>query len=415
MPAHMIPPVPKDYDRKSQEDIVFNALKKLPEDYYVFHSVVVNDVVDHELIEREIDFVVVNQKKGILCIEAKNGRGIHYSDRTWYYTSGKVMKHGGPYNQAAGAKRALRTRMLNHPDQEIRRLSYRCKMLHAAWFFGMTKEDFEILNEEGLPEDAVMELTLFSDDLHDPSSTINRIFSISVPNGAGECVETDMNSEEFQALLESVFCPAFNLIPSPAAKGAMIEEQMNQLLYDQYRLLDFLEDQNTAVINGAAGTGKTMIAVEKARRNSIEEERVLFLCYNRLLCNHLNEMHKNADSKSYRRQFKNVDFMTISQLAREKTGNYKDYDGLMDWLLTCMDDPEQFEYKHVIIDEGQDFGIIDTEVSTEDAERNCSIIDALQEVVLESNGTFFLFYDKYQMVQGRWAYRVQTSRLHNQQ
>ena len=50
MPAHMIPPVPKDYDRKSQEGIVFNALKKLPEDYYVFHSVVVNDVVDHELI-----------------------------------------------------------------------------------------------------------------------------------------------------------------------------------------------------------------------------------------------------------------------------------------------------------------------------------------------------------------------------
>lgn len=51
--------------------------------------------------------------------------------------------------------------------------------------------------------------------------------------------------------------------------------ELNQLLYEQYRLLDFLEDQPTAVINGAAGTGKTMIAVEKARRNSIDGEAIM--------------------------------------------------------------------------------------------------------------------------------------------
>ena len=64
-------------------------------------------------------------------------------------------------------------------------------------------------------------------------------------------------------------------------------EQMNQLLREQYKLLDFLEDQDTAVINGAAGTGKTMLAIEKARRHSIEGEKVLFLCYNRMLCDKL--------------------------------------------------------------------------------------------------------------------------------
>lgn len=37
--ARMVPPVAKEFDPKSDEGIVFNALKKLPDDYYVFHSV----------------------------------------------------------------------------------------------------------------------------------------------------------------------------------------------------------------------------------------------------------------------------------------------------------------------------------------------------------------------------------------
>lgn len=400
MPAHMIPPMPKDIDDKSKEEVVFNALKKLPDDYYVFHSVLVNDVVNHKLIEREIDFVVVNQKKGVLCIEAKNGRGIQYYDRAWHYTNGDFMKHDGPYNQAASAKRALRLHMKEHPNTDVKKMVFRLKMLHAAWFFGMSKDDFEKLNSSGLPEDAIMDLTMFAEDLKDPTEAIERIFNINIPIDEESNLKTDIDSEEFQMLLESVFCPEFNLVPSPSTKSILIEEQMNQLLYEQYRLLDFLEDQNTAVINGAAGTGKTMLAVEKARRNSVEEEPVLFLCYNRLLCNNLNETHKKSPSKSYRKQFKNVDFMTISQLAKEKTGNFKDYDGLMNWLLECLDDPDKFGYKHVIVDEGQDFGVIEAGVDSEEAEKNCSIIDALQEVALEAEGTFYLFYDKYQMIQG---------------
>ena len=403
MPAHMIPPVPKDFDEKSEEGIVFTALSKLPDDYYVFHSVVVNEVVNHQMVEREIDFVVVNRKKGILCIEAKNGDSIHYADRTWYYSSGAVMNHGGPYNQAATAKRALRNKMKYHKNANVRDISHRCKLFHAAWFFKMTQDSFEEQNNvAGLPEGASMELTLFAEDLMNPTAKINSIFDIIIPNPIDDEIRitTDISVEEFQLLLDSVFCPMFNLIPSPRAKSIVIEEHMNQLLYEQYRLLDFLEDQPVAVINGAAGTGKTMIAVEKVRRNSTDEEPVLFLCYNRLLCDQLNELHKNNPKKSYRRQFKNADFMTIAQLAKEQTGNYKDYDGLMNWLFECLDDTTKFPYKHVIVDEGQDFGLIDEFCNQNDAIANCSIIDMLQEIVLEKSGTFYLFYDKYQMIQG---------------
>lgn len=403
MPAHMIPPAPKDFDEYSDEGLVFEALSKLPDDFYVFHGVVISDVVNHKMIEREIDFVVANQKKGILCIEAKNGRNIQYVDRTWYYSNGEVMRHGGPYNQAASAKRALRSKIRWHKNPEVQRISFNCKMFHAAWFFKMSKTLFEEKNDvAGLPEGASTEITLFAEDLIDPTAKINSIFAIDIPDPRNDekVMRTNMTSDDFKMLLESVLCPEFSLIPSPSARNIIIEERMNQLLYEQYRLLDFLEDQPTAVINGAAGTGKTMIAVEKARRNSIDEEPVLFLCYNRLLCDHLNTTHKRNPSKVYRKQFNMVDFVTISQLAKEITGNFTDFEGLIDWLLECMDDPEKFKYQHVIVDEGQDFGLIDEQNTADESETNCSIINTLQEVVLEKGGTFYLFYDKYQMVQG---------------
>ena len=54
-----------------------------------------------------------------------------------------------------------------------------------------------------------------------------------------------------------------------------------------------------------------------------------------------------------------------------------------------------FPYKHVIIDEGQDFG----QDKIDDAE----IIDLLYDIVYDKNNgsSFYLFYDKNQLVQGR--------------
>ncbi len=398
--AHMIPPEPKDFDDKSDEGIVFEALKKLPDDYYVFHNVIVNGVVDNDLIEREIDFMIVNRRYGILCLEAKNGQFIQYYDRAWHYSSGKVMSHGGPYNQASSAKHAFKRLLKAHANSDVRDIYYNCKMFHAVWFFKMKREAFKLQNSKGLPEDAVMELTMFVEDMVDPTPAIEKIFKLNIPIDEDRDAVTKFTDESFQLLLDSVLCPMFHLTPSPSSKSLLIEDSMNQLLYEQYRLLDFLEDQESAVINGAAGTGKTMLAVEKARRNSIDEEPVLFLCYNRLLCDHLNNEHKKNPSKAYRKQFANVDFMTISQLAKEKTGNHKDFDGLMEWLMECCDEPEKFGYKHVIVDEGQDFGLVDASIDAKEAETNCSVLDLLQDAAAEAGGSFYLFYDKYQMIQG---------------
>ena len=399
--AHMIPPVPKEYDAKSEEGLVFNALRDLPDDYYVFHSFSPTVVSDGTIYEREVDFVVANQNKGILCIEAKNGQGITYDGRCWRYSSGKPMEHDGPYRQVATAKISIINKIKCHRNPAVQALYQKCKVLHAVFFFKMSEDSFNRQKMKGLPEDADPQITMLAEDLLDPTSKIEKIFSIQLPwekfTPAGK-----MTEGEFKLLLESVLCPTFNLIPSPKALNIALEREMKQLLREQYRILDFLEDQETAVINGAAGTGKTMLAVEKARRHSENDEKVLFLCYNRMLCDRLIEDYSNNKDKTYREQYRNVDFKTISQMVKDKTGNFKDINGFMEWLIDCTGDADKFGYKHVIVDEGQDFGLIDQSIgiNSETAKEQCSIIDLIRDIVLDFGGTFYLFYDKYQMIQG---------------
>lgn len=400
--ANMIPAKPKEFDERSKEGFVFDSFKKLSDDYYVFHSVTPVGVTnDNEFYEREIDFVIAHKRKGVIAIEVKAGSRLSYVDRTWIYSNGAPMSHGGPYNQAASSKRTLINKLRNHPDPDVRDLYQRCRFYHAVCFPDMSVENFDEL--EGLPEEADMNITLCAEDLLDPENKISGIFDLELSFDRYYDYVEEMTDGDFNLLLREVLCPEFNMVPSSKADTIILNEHMNQLIREQYIILDFLEEQKSAVINGAAGTGKTMIAVEKARRHSMAGDKVLFLCYNKMLCESLIDENKRCSDRKRKEQFANVEFMTISKLATKTTGNFTDYEGLNQWLCDARDGKHKFKYQHIIVDEGQDFGLIDSmniENDTESGSANVSIIDALQNIAEEKDGTFYLFYDKYQMIQG---------------
>lgn len=403
MAVYMIPEEPKEFDPRSNEDIVFNALKYNyagEEDYYVFHSfnAVSYNKSDNTVYDRDLDFVIASPKKGLICIEVKAGDSIYYSstDREWHYSSGRVMEHKGPYKQVAGAMRALRDKIENNRKASVRELFGKCRCFSAVCFVDMKKNDF--LSQPGLPEEATIELTILQDDLDHIWDKVESIYSIKLPiEKFDENLSKGMTKPEFQLLLDSVLCPHFHLIPSPESKSGMINTRLKQLIREQYRILEFLTEQPSAVINGAAGTGKTMIATEKAGRHSENGDKVLFLCYNKKLQKHLEEENKDNP------RFANVDFMTLSKLTKDKTGDFTDFAGLERWLDRCIKREVELGYKHIIIDEGQDFGVVDLNAHPEkedEAIQNCEIINKLQEAAMEQGGTFYLFYDKYQTIQG---------------
>ena len=64
--AIMIPERPKDNDPRSDEVRMFEALRNLPDDYYVFHSFQIGQVYENYYKEAEMDFLIFHPLK-ILC------------------------------------------------------------------------------------------------------------------------------------------------------------------------------------------------------------------------------------------------------------------------------------------------------------------------------------------------------------
>lgn len=375
--AIMLPNNVKMFSIGSLEDVMFESLKKLPDDYYVFHSFKILNKIANTINESETDFVIFNKNKGILCLEAKNG-AVYYQNGDWFYGSGIKMKNDGPFNQASSNKWKLKAYIEEKCSSDNNIIS-KCKIMHAVWFPAISKISINSIN---LPSEADSSILLTKEDLDNPLKRIEDIFKMDLPNH----IQTILTTKDEDWLIKNVLCPTFNIVPSMSLKYDLKRESFNQLFKEQTCILNYLEDQRSAVINGVAGTGKTMLAVEKARRHGVNGQKVLFLCYNSNLKDYLSTTF----------QYENVNFYTIDGFACKFCKTIEaDYSLLKNKLEESFYE-NTFEYDHIIIDEGQDFG-------QENIEQE-KIIELLEFIVLNKGndyGTFYLFYDKLQFVQGK--------------
>ena len=122
----MIPQTAKNFAPASLEDVMFDALTQLTDDYYVFHSFRITNVSNSIMFENETDFVIFNPNKGVICLEAKAGH-VRYEDGEWRYSSGVAMNNGGPFQQAQRNKYKL----INYlKENNMSAISKKCKFLH---------------------------------------------------------------------------------------------------------------------------------------------------------------------------------------------------------------------------------------------------------------------------------------------
>lgn len=372
--AKMIPATPRTFAPESLENIMFDALERLlPENYYVFHSLKIITVVDSVVKESETDFVIFCPDRGILCLEAKAGH-VQYDGGTWRYGSGIEMSHDGPYNQAANSK----YRLLDYIKANSKDLAKKCKMLHAVWFPSVSQRE---LRHEILPPESLIDITLSKEDLTNPLPSIEKIFSIDLPNH----IQTSLSEKEAEQLLRRVLCPSFDLVPALSFEHDLKKQVFHRMLSEQTCVLNYLVEQKTAVIQGAAGTGKTLIALEKARRHAENGEKVLFLCYNKFLQEFI------AASCPH----ENIDFYTVDGFACRLCNTGEPNYPLLKAKLEDYYLDENFPYAHVIIDEGQDFGQSNIEEN--------EIIGLLENIIVDRenvDGSFYVFYDSMQLVQG---------------
>ena len=140
-------------------------------------------------------------------------------------------------------------------------LTERIKFLHGVWFPSISDER---IDEIDMPPEADRKIVLGSEALFDTWTCIERLFSLEVPAG----IVTDISDREFRSIVCEILCPKFNIFPPPGFDVDLKHAVFYRMLDEQSGILNFLTEQRSAVINGAAGTGKTMIAVEKAARHA---------------------------------------------------------------------------------------------------------------------------------------------------
>lgn len=372
--AIMIPayPIPSENDAASLEPEMFDILRKnLPDDYYVFHSVQLSEDEDGFMEESEIDFVILHKEKGFLCLEAKNGRP-HVRNREWFYGNGAKMSHGGPYKQAKRERHKLQENILRLWKAEFSGNLY-CKYCFGVWLYGYQRHELNSMESVEIQKN----LTLAHDDAESIETRISTIYDLDRNS------YVPLDDAKFEWLLKKM-APQYHgeYVSIPLLRREQCDYKLFRMENEQKRLLDYLEEQDSAVINGMAGSGKTVMAVEKANRLALSGEKVLFLCYNRFLSEYLIDVYTNSSI-----QFMTADFFACQQ-CRTSGADYR----RLNQKLVELD--VQFPYKHVIIDEGQDFG-----EETNGREGLSDVVATLQMIVKKKNGSFFLFYDRNQLIQ----------------
>jgi superfamily I DNA and RNA helicase len=147
----------------------------------------------------------------------------------------------------------------------------------------------------------------------------------------------------------------------------LVEQEARRLILtkDQIRVLDFLRSHRRVAVSGGAGTGKTVLALEKARRLASEGFRTLLTCYNRQLADHLSSLctgTPNLDVMSFHqlchKQIERANRASGRDLAFEAKLTYPGMDlyevqlpNALGYSLDILPD----RYEAIVCDEGQDF------------------------------------------------------------
>lgn len=361
--ARFFPPEP--LNSHASEKAVWNALTHLPDDWRVFHSVAWQSVRRGRQGDGEADFVLLHKSFGLLILEVKGGSEIGVQEGRWYSVNSRTGERNNiknPFDQATASKHAL-LRYFEGLDP----LLHRIPIGHAVVFPGATHS--AAIGPYG-PRDLVIDA---SDLLHMPEAIARAI---------------DHWEHRTQVPQELVDVITRGLAPTTTIRRRLstdVESTNAELLTlteQQKTAFRITRTRRKAAVSGGPGTGKTVLALEKALQLADGELRILLTCFNRPLAD---ELQRVCDSRVTVRTFHSL-CMEQMRDAGENPEPRNDerwwLDAAPEGLLRSVE-ATGAAYDAIIIDEGQDFAP--------------SWIAALRLILADPDeGLFFVFYDPRQ-------------------
>ena len=223
----------------------------LPAGWTAWHSLRIRDARN---LLGETDFVLAHPERGLLVLEVKGGQ-VEQRDGRWF-SNGVPLQHS-PLDQA----RTFLSRLVKRLDE------WNCQP--PAWGAAVAFPDRDV--DEQPTQDDLRGVVLGKNHLSWLDQWLLSVVEKALP-------EPQPARGEWMKRLNDLWGESWS---KPLKLGTRVElARQRRLALDERQLdaLDLLAGQERALIQGGAGTGKTLLAVEAARRLADAGQRVLLLC-----------------------------------------------------------------------------------------------------------------------------------------
>jgi Nuclease-related domain/UvrD-like helicase C-terminal domain len=372
--ARMIPATVSPETKSNAERSLFLILQNdLPGTWTVLHSLGIAS--HHRKPWAEIDFVLIGPM-GVFCLEVKGGR-IRRDAGAWIFINARgeeSRKLESPFDQVGGAAAALYNFLR---DSSVR---YAGMVAQGVLFPDIVFR----LDGPDIDQSIVYDVR---DTKADFRQYLNRI---SVRSREKHHPAEAELTESRRSGVVNALRGDFDFRPSLQRRTETINEELLSLTTEQYRTLDMLVDNARVLIKGSAGTGKTMLAAEEARRGASLGRRVLLCCFSRNLAEFLADTlaaYPLIQVESFHRLMARlVREAGLQDLLPDASSAYLYEVAFPDLCFEAIATLSGFEpYDQLIVDEGQDLML----------DRYWSIFDVLLLGGIAS-GNFRVFYDPKQ-------------------
>lgn len=349
------------------EKIIFQNLMyaSRSRNWVVFYSEYVNNP-NHPARPREIDFLILTDNCSVICLEVKGG-SYEINNREWYRLPNHELVHPSPPEQARTAMFAV--------EKEFSSYFGGNSLLSLGCAVAFTDSEFQGVR---LPPEC---LIIERDDARDPDKLFDKLANYAdqlptthvkyqLQHDREKCIEALDTMKNLQVELERTVNFTMRMDPQKILSSDLLSLQDQFLVptADQLQILGLvnLNPNSCFVINGAAGTGKTVLAMEIARQRCEEKgEKVALICSNPYL------------SSRFERW--------TNTLSKDNGGNV--VVGTLE-AFSIADSQNQEKFDYLIVDEAQN--LCD--------EESRSLMDGLLEGEL-TNGNWAMFGDfEYQNI-----------------
>lgn len=319
-------------------------------DWTILHSLNIAPTYHQTRIMGEIDFLVIIPKLGMIAVEIKAHREIRIEDGLWYLGRSDQSGSRNPFVQLKDTMFSLQKYIVDHNA-----------LLKEIPIFPLVLFTHSEITLEGIEVDRASYASSKEFRNGKLSELLKKKISIArdefLKKNSAQWLRSNPDRPNEKDILDLIrlLRPNIELSHQVLNHCEAIEQDLLKFTTEQFDALDSLVDHSCVLFNGPAGTGKTFIAIESAIRASKEGRKVLFICMNKLLCEHIKKQlsgYPNITISTFHALIKSYDPQTNPDNEHQEDYWHNDLPQLT--YSNIINKSEDGSYDLLIIDEAQD-------------------------------------------------------------